>query len=419
VEAAESALEAVQPIEELGAPGTLRILQIREFRLLWTGAFISNAGTWLQNVALSWLVLQITHSAFWVSMVSVAQFAPILLFGLLGGVTADRFNRRRLLLITQSLMLASAAGLSVVAYMGRARLTTIMPLVALGGVAFAFNAPAFQALVPDLVSKKDLPSAISLNASQFSFSRVIGPAIGGYVVASFGAAAAFALNAVSFLAVIVALLMISVRPQEGVKRIRKDSFFGAFRAAREAPEIKVLLAIAMAVSLLSAPVIALLPVVAREVLHRGAASYGRLFAAFGVGATVGGLFAAKAVARAGYRRLLVVTGLLQAGFLVLFALSRNFGLSSVAIALFGTNYACALVSTNSGLQLSTPPRRRGRVMSLYLMAFAGLYPLGALAMGAASDKFAAPAAIAVSGALVAATALAAYPFTKILDALTP
>lgn len=405
------------PVPE-SRPRTYEALAIREFRLLWSGAFVSNVGTWLQNVALAWLVLEITDSAFWVAMVSVAQFAPILLFGLLAGVTADRFERRRLLLFSEAVMCLAAAGLAGVTLARLAAVGTIFPLVALGGAAFAFTAPAFQALVADIVPRRLVPPAVSLNATQFSISRAIGPAIGGFVVAAAGAGAAFGINALSFLAVIGALAFMRVRPHERASPISRASFLGGFRAAREAPVVGALLTIAMVESLLSAPVVALFPVVARDVLGGGPATYGQLFAGFGIGTAIGALSVSRIAARLGYGRLVARGGIAKGALLAAFALSRSFPLSLALIALFGALYAATMVATNSGLQLATPPRRRGRVMSLFLMAFAGLYAIGALIVGAAADAFGAPSAILVSGAAVAVAAIGYRRFGERLAEVT-
>lgn len=404
------------------APTLLGALRIRNFRLFVFGAFVSNMGTWLQSVALSWLILELTDRAFWVSMVVVAQFAPMLVFGLAGGVVADRFNRRRILITTQALLMASATALTVVTASGWASLGTLMPIVLFGGCALAFNAPAFQSFISDLVPRTHVPVAVSLNASQFSLSRVLGPALAGYImaasgaaggllIAGSGAATAFGLNAVSFLAVIVGLLMIRIPKVKAERRkISRDTFKGAFATVQTSSRIKAMLLVAVAISLLSAPAIALLPVFAKKVLAGDAGLYGRLFAGFGVGAALGSLASARLVRLVGYKRLVILGMVSQAVLLTVFAMSTSEIVCLLAIAAYGILHAAVLSSTSSGLQLAAPPSRRGRVMSLFMMAFAGLYPLGAFLSGIAADRVGAPRTLVASAVGLAVAAVVGWVY---------
>jgi MFS family permease len=380
----------VVPPEAPARVGTLAPLRHRNFAILWSGAAVSNAGTWLQNVALSWLVLELTGSAFWVSMVTFAQFMPTLLFGLIGGLVADRLERRRVVIATQSTMMMAAAALAAVTFSGHASIATVLPIVALSGLATSFNAPAFQALIPDLVPRRLVVDAVALNAAQLSAARVIGPALGGVILAAWGAGWVFVANAASFLAVIAALMTIRVARHEAPASTGARALFGGLRLASETPAIKTLLGATAIVSMFGAPVAALLPVMARDVLHRGAAGYGGMFTVFGLGAVAGALTTGRVVRKLGMRGSISGALAVLAGANVVLGLSRSVVLSSLILAVIGFTYTVAVGSTNSGVQTQVPSRKRGRVMSLYMMAWAGLYPIGAVVAGAVAQHIGAP-----------------------------
>lgn len=381
------------PIEQPAAPPrfrTLRPFAHRDFALFWSGALVSNTGTWLQNVALAWLVLDLTNSAFWVSMVTFTQFIPTLLFGLFGGLMADRLDRRRVLLVTQSLAMSFAAALAVVTWTGHASVSTLLPIVGLAGVTMAFNAPAFQALIPDLIPPRLILDAVSLNSTQFSVARVIGPAAGGLIVAAAGAGWAFGVNALTFLAVIAALLAIRTPRHDPPTSSGARALFGGVRAAYESPAITALLAATAIVSMFGAPVIALLSVMAKHVLGLGAGGFGGLFAMFSVGAVAGALATGAVVRRFGLR-LATGSGMgLLALLIAGFGASRNLALSSALLVGIGAVYTMSVSATNSGLQTAVPARKRGRVMSLYMMAWGGLFPIGALIAGIIASHIGAP-----------------------------
>ncbi len=407
-------------------PRIVDALRIRNFRLFFFGAFVSNLGTWLQSVPLSWLVLEMTDSAFWVALVPVSQFGPMLLLGLPGGAAADRFERKKVLLVTQTVMLTSAAVLSYITFTGRASLVTVFPPVILTGVALAFNMPAFQAFIGDLVPRHHVPSAISLNSLQFSLGRVIGPAIAGYILATSGItggiiveasgpATAFAINSMSYLAVIGALLLIRVAPHERTQKFTKNSFLGGFKTARETPVIGTLIAVAMAMSLFSAPMISLLPVFARNVLNKGAGAYGTLFAVFAMGTALGSVMSPRLVRQLGYNVIVIGGTLTQGAVLAGFALNRWFPLALGLIVIYGSMHGTILAATSSGLQMASPPRRRGRVMSLFLMAFAGLYPLGALIGGTTAQGVGVPVTMLIAAGFLGCSSLVWFKFRERLS----
>lgn len=401
-----SAAEPVRAQWTAGPRGPLTALRHRDFRLLWAGAFVSNAGTWLQNVALSWLVLEITGSPFWVSMVTFTQFFPMIIFGLPGGLAADRLERRRVLIAAQSVMMGVAFTLAAISFTGHASVATLLPVLAVGGVAMAFNAPAFHAIVSDLVPRETVLDAVSLNTAQFSASRVVGPLFGGLIVATVGAGWAFTVNGATFVAVLVALAAIRpARPDPPASSGRR-ALLGGVRAMKTAPATKTILVVMSTVSLFAAPVLALMPVVADRVLGLGAKGYGGLFAAFSAGAVVGSLLTARIVRALGLRRAVEVGVATLAVSCLALAVSRNVALSSFALAAIGFAYTGTVSATNTGMHLSVPPGKRGRVMSLYMMAWAGLLPVGSIAAGIAATHVGAPATLVACAAALAVAAVA-------------
>ena len=381
------------PLEQPAAPARFRTLSPfshRDFALFWSGALVSNIGTWLQNVALAWLMLELTGSEFWVAMVTFTQFIPTLLFGLFGGLMADRLDRRRVLLVTQTMAMSFAAALAVVTWTGHASVATLLPIIGAAGITMAFNAPAFQALIPDLIPSRLILDAVSLNSTQFSIARVLGPALGGLILATIGAGWAFGVNALSFLAVIAALVMIRTERHDPPTSSGARALFGGVRAAYASRAITMLLVATAICSVFGAPVIALLSVMAKHVLDLGAGGYGSLFAMFSVGAVAGALATGALVRRFGLRRAVGVGMFLLAGLIAAFAASRNVVVSSILLVGVGAVYTMSVSATASGLQMAMPPRKRGRIMSLYMMAWGGLFPVGALIAGIVASNIGAP-----------------------------
>jgi MFS family permease len=390
------------PIEQPLAPRrfrTLGPLAHRNFAMFWGGAMVSNVGTWLQNVALSWLVLEITAgsrlSPFWVSMVTFCMFFPTLLFGLFGGLVADRLDRRRVLLVTQTIQMSLAFALAIVVWSGHATVATLLPIIGLAGVSMAFNAPSFQAIIPDLIPQRLVMDAVSLNSTQWSVARVFGPALGGYMLKHVGAGWAFFSNGASFLAVIAVLLLIRTRRHDPPTSTGARALFGGVRSARETPAIAVLLGMTAIVSLFGAPVLVLLPVMAKNVLGLDAGGFGGLFALFSVGAVGGALSTATLVRRIGLRAA-ISGGLASLAVLVTaFGFSTSLPLSACLLMGVGAVYTMLVSATNTGLQMSVPNRRRGRIMSLYMMAWGGLYPVGALLAGIIATQLGAPVTLRI------------------------
>ena len=377
--------------------GMLRALRHRDYRLFWTGNFLSNIGTWMHHVALGWLVLEMTNSPFLLGLVGFAQFIPALLFSLPGGVIADRVNRRQWLLVTHAVMLVLALALAVGVSLEVINFVAVATIAFLLGTTSAVNFPAFQAMVRDLSSHEDLLNAIALNSMQFNASRFIGPAVAGILVGTVGLAICFYINAASYLAPLVALWLVSYR----AKARASNGSMGArlregFDFLRANPRIFLLVGFVGMISLFGLPYLIFLPVFARDVLHVGAPGLGYLFSASGGGALVG------AVVLAGWRSEWKRGPLVLGGMLFFFggvltlALSTNFRLSLAALAVVGAAMVCAVATINSLLQTLVPDQVRGRVLGWHSMAYLGFSPIGSLLVGVLADTWGTPAALALS-----------------------
>jgi MFS family permease len=380
--------------------GMFRALRLRDYRLFWSGNLLSNIGTWMHQVALGWLVLEMTNSPFLLGLVGFAQFIPALLFSLPGGVIADRVNRRRWLLATHSVMLLLALTLALGVSFDVVNYAAVAAIAFLLGTTSAVNFPAFQAMVRDLSSREDLLNAIALNSMQFNASRFIGPAIAGILVGTVGLAICFYINAASYLAPLVALWMVHYRADARVS----NSSLGAglregFDYLRAHPRTFLLVGFVGMISFFGLPYLIFLPVFARDVLHAGAPGLGYLFSASGGGALVGA--AVLASWRAEWRRVpLVLGGMLTFfGGVLTLALSTNFYLSLAALVVVGGAMVAAVGTINSLLQTVVPDEVRGRVLGWHSMAYLGFSPIGSLLIGALADAWTTPAALALSAAL--------------------
>jgi MFS family permease len=372
----------------------------RNYRLFFTGQVISLVGTWMQNIALAWYVIELTHSAFAVGVLAFCRFAPFTVFGLLSGVVADRLDNRRLVMGTQTASMVVAAALTVLAISGVEIVWLAYLLAAAAGTALVFDAPGRQALTFQMVGREELPNAVALNASLFNASRVVGPAAAGVIIAAFGVTVCFALNTISFLAVLTSLAL--MRTDELIAPDRPEhhpSVLSSIREglgyARRSPRVRLVLAMTMVVSTVGFNFHVLVPVLASETLDAGPRTFGILSAAFGAGALTGALLTAT-LARASWRALLAGVG----GFSVaLLALAPLHTVVGCVLLLFVVGVCFTLWTSNSQslLQLSAPDHLRGRVLSLYLFAFAGLAPLGGLLAGWLSDVGGTELAFGVAG----------------------
>ncbi len=383
----------------------------RNYRLYFSGQIVSVSGTWMQDTALPWLVLGLTHSPVYVGLLVFARYLPFMALALFSGALADRFDNRRVVIVTQGSSMLVAAGLAGLAFSGIGQVWPYFVLAFLGGSALVFDAPNRHALTFQLVGRDELPNAVALNSSLFNAGRVVGPAVGGVLIAAVGAGWCFAINAGTFLAVLTGLVL--MRSDELYALDRGPSAAKTGAAIREglafvwrSPQVKLVLVITTVVSATGFNFRVLLPVLASTTLHSGAEVFGILFACFGVGALLGALGAA-AVARASWKAVILGSAGFSAAMLLL-APIRSPVIAGALLIAIGFCFSTWTAHSQSILQLSAPDRLRGRVLGLYLFAFAGLSPVGGLLAGWLADVGGTRLAFAVAGtAGLAVTAVAA------------
>jgi MFS family permease len=370
------------------APGArFAALHNRNFALLWSGLLVSNAGTWMQNVAQGWLVLQLTNSPLWLGLLGLSFAVPMIVFPLLGGALADRVHRVRLLYVTQTLMLLNACALALLTWLGVVQVWHILLSSFIGSALLAFDNPTRQALIPDLVPRSDLLNALSLNSATYNGAALFGPALAGALLGQLGAGTLFFLNGVSFLAVLGALLVMrDVRAHAGGPHAPlADAMLAGLVYAGRAPSILALLALSSLAALFGRSYQNLLPIFARDIWHGGPEGYGLLLAAGGAGALVGafGLAAVRNIRRQG--ALLVAMGVAFSVTLAGFALSP--ALAPGIVLLFAAGVTSTVFGTiiATFIQVATPNALRGRVMSLYAITLIGLPSLGALGSGVLAE----------------------------------
>ena len=382
----------------------------RNYRLFFTGQVISVSGTWMQNVALAWLVVELTHSPLAVGILAFCRFIPFTVFGLFAGVVADRIDNRKLVIGTQTASMIISATFAVFVLSGLETLWVVYLLAILSSTAIVFDAPGRHALTFQMVGRDELSNAVALNASIFNASRVVGPAIAGVVIAAFGVGVCFAINTVTFIAVLVGLLM--MRKDELVPLVRSAEPPTMMRGIREGfdwvlahPQMRLVLVIVTVVSTVGFNFHVILPLLASDTLSAGPEVFGILSASFGAGALLGALLSAT-LGRASWKVLVLGTG----GFSVsLLALATIASVWPAASLLFATGVCFTLWTSNANtiLQLGAPDHLRGRVVSLYLWAFAGLAPIGGLLAGWLCEVGGTQLSFTVAGATgLAMTALA-------------
>ena len=384
----------------------LAAFQYRDFRILWLGAFTSTVGSWMQKVAQSWLVFDLTNSSVYLGLDDFLGQLPILLFTLVGGVIADRHDRRHVLMGSQVVQMATALTLAALVFADKVHVFHILALSFMAGLGQAFGGPAYQAMIPSLVEKKDLPNAIALNSIQFNLARMIGPLLAGATLAAWGTAVCFGLNGLSFLVVIVALMSLTikhVRPAE--QKPMLDEMRGGLRYAKGEPAILALTVLGGLTTFLGLPLLTFLPIFARDVFQGDINRFAQMMSYSGAGAVCGALVVAwlGRFRHMGWALLaiLAVFGALVTGF----ALSRIGWLSNLLLFLTGATLLMTFSMTASLVQLIVPDHLRGRVMSIYMVAFRGGMPLGSLAAGYAASWTSAPTVLAVNGLLIVAVAV--------------
>ncbi|HXP40426.1 MAG TPA: MFS transporter [Candidatus Acidoferrales bacterium] len=384
-----------------------RALRHRNFQLFFSGQLISLIGTWMQSVAQSWLVYRLTGSALLLGAVGFASQIPVFLFAPLGGITADRCNRRHIVIGTQVAALLLAFVLAVLTLSGKIQVWHVFVLASLLGVVNAFDIPGRQSFLVDMVGREDLMNAIALNSSMFNGARVIGPAIAGILVAKIGEGWCFFANAVSYIAVIIGLLMMRVQsPARALMASPFEHMMEGFRFVNRTAPIRALLMLLGLVSLVGMPYVVLMPIFADKILHGGARGLGILMGATGVGALFGALTLAF---REGVKGLGRWVALCCAGFgasLLMFSLSHSFWISVILLLPVGYCMMLQMACSNTLIQVMVPDALRGRVMAVYSMMFMGMAPIGALLGGALADRLGAQVTVAVGG--VASVAGAAW-----------
>jgi MFS family permease len=375
-------VQEVSEHESAELPQVIRALRNPNFRLFWSGNFTSNIGTWMQNVAQGWLVLTLTNSAFWLGVVGFAGSIPFLFFTLFGGVIADRVNKRRLLLVTQTVMMLLAFMLAGLTYFHVIGVWGVAAIAFGNGVAMSMNAPSYQALVPRLVKREDLTNAIALNSAQFNMSRILGPTLGGYAMALFGMAGNFFLNGVSYLAVLWALVRIDY-PKEKLSRHESmwSSLHGGFAYLRSKRQMYVLIWMTAVTSFFGFPFLTFIPYFAKVQLNAGESGLGWLLACSGVGAVLGAMTVAISGVIRHRGRLLTGCGMVFFLAIIGFSYSHRFALSECLAFVEGCCGILMISCFNVSIQHLSSDEMRGRVMSIYATSFLGLPPIGALLAG--------------------------------------
>lgn len=384
-------------------------LRSRNFRLFFVGQFVSLVGTWMQVVAQGWLVLELTNSPFLVGLVSTLGSLPILLFTLWGGVLADRVNRRRALLLLQTLMLCDALALATLTATGHITVGLVMALAVLHGTSAAFEVPIRQAFIVEMVGKDSLMNAIALNSSNFNLTRIVGPAIAGATIAAFGSAACFFLNAASFVAAIGSLALMRGTGGAPHERTRAATFAEGARHALGEPGPRALLVLTALYSIFGFSFVSMLPVYARDTLASDATGYGALMTAVGIGASIGALAMATRGHHFDRLRIIRVAGLLFSVALGLAALVRAVAPAAVVLALAGAAMILNNISTNTHLQVGVPDHLRGRVMGFYSLMVLGMAPFGSFQAGWIAEHFGVPVTLAIGGVVCGVAMLAFAP----------
>lgn len=377
----------------------------RNYVLFLGGAFISAMGSWMHMVAQGWTVLQLSDSAFVLGLLGFVQFAPVLLFGALGGSLADRVDRRRFLIQTQMVSAALAVVLAVLQYLGRTTIPILLGIAAANGLMNALNSPAWMSFIKELVGPEQLRQAVAINSARFNLSRIVGPAIGGWLLVSFGPAACFAVYAVSFIAIQGALWSIDSNRPRASNPVKRPS--GVLVVAKN-PQVRAVLIPALGLTVLAMPYASFLPAMARDVFQAGPQGLSTLLTATGIGAIIGAILSGSALIGRRPRHALAVQQVIAGGTLAAFAWSPNFWLAAGCIVAFGAALIGFMTTANATIQLSAEPGTEGRALGLWTIVNQGVVPLGSLGMGAATQLLGVRAAIGFGGLGCLACGLIAF-----------
>lgn len=372
-------------------------LEHRNFRLFIVGQFISLCGSWMQTVALSWLVLELTDSTLKTGLVATLGALPVLLFTLYGGVIADRINKRRWLMALQTLFLLEAVAIGVLTMLGYATVGWVYVLALFSGIVSAFEIPIRQAYLVEMVGKSHLMSAIALNSSAFNLSRVVGPALAGFVSATFGSAACFFVNAASFLAVIIGLHRLDPAALKGTSPGRRAGVRAGLSHVFSIGLTRSLVTLTTVFTLFAASMIAILPAFARKDLGAEVGGYGGLMSAFGIGAAAGALTLAGIGQRFPRERVVLIAGLGLGASLLVLGLVHTYPVAAVALVFTGLTMALNAILTNTILQTTAPDHLRGQVVGLYSFIVIGLAPFGSAQAAWVGEQFGPSRAILLGG----------------------
>ncbi len=386
---------------------TFRALRHRNFRLFIAGQVVSLVGTWMQNVAQSWLVYRLTHSELLLGTSWFCSQIAVFALGPLGGLAADRFSRQKLVIVTQTLSMLQALALAALTLSGKVQVWHILALGGFLGVINAFDMPGRQALVIHMTSQEDLLNAISLNSAVFNTARVLGPGVAGLLVAAVGEGVCFLINGISFLAVIAGLMMMRLPKFEAAGTESPwEHLVDGFRYAWGHHDVRRVLGLMAAATLGGMPILVLSPFFADAIFHQGSRGLGFLMGAMGVGAVIGTLVLARRTRVSGLPRVMTYSGLFVGCSYLAFGLSPAYGFSVCIMGLIGLFVMRQMASANTTIQMLIPDRYRGRIMALYAMTVVGLGPFGSLAAGALAGRFGARATVVIGSVLVMGASVA-------------
>jgi MFS family permease len=381
---------------------TFSAFKSRNYRLYFIGQSVSLIGTWMQKTAVSWVIYTLTHSTFMLGLTLFASQFPSFLFSLIGGVVSDRYNRFRVLLGTQVASMIQASILAILILAGHYAVWEILTLSVLLGVINAFDVPARQSLVYEMIEdKKDLPNALALNSSMVNLSRLIGPAIAGFVLENLGDGICFLLNALSFIAVIGSLLLMKL--PKYIAQVHTKNVFGELREGMEylkrTPSIAFVIMMLGLISLFVLPFSTLLPVYAKDIFKGTASTFGIIDSVIGLGAFSGAIFLASLKAGSNLKKILAINTLVFGAGLILFSHEGNYPLALVFVTVAGFGMMSQITVSNTLIQTTVEPNMRGRVISYYAMAFFGMQPIGGLLIGSVSKWIGTPDTMLAEGVI--------------------
>jgi predicted MFS family arabinose efflux permease len=396
---------SVPRVAGVALPAFLTALSFRNYRLIWTGAFLSSIGTWTQDVAMAWLIHVRLGDPLYLGLRAFASDAPLLAFMLVGGAVADRVDRRHILLVSNVIQMVLAATLGILYALGHLGIAAILVIAALTGLTQSQSAPTYQSVLTSLVPPRQIPNAVALNSLQFNLSRAIGPAVAGLLLARAGTGACFAVNAISFLAVLVAIWRIELPASPPPRDSLRESLHAGLRFVWRDRLLSRLVFLGATGSLLSFPLITYLPVIAGDVLHTGAGGYSLLLSSYGAGAIVGAVATAHRGHVPGRGRLMLVAVFVYGLVATIAVTSRVQALSMGMLFVAGGSLVTAFSTLNSLVQENAPGELKGRILSIYGLAFRGGMPIGSLIAGVLVRSLGAPRVIGAFSAALALLAL--------------